>query len=41
MELDLLTADGKLDKGAYVFDVHANGQSMLARVRDTGLTTFS
>lgn len=41
MELDLLTADGKLDKGAYVFDVHANGRSMLARVRDTGLTTFS
>lgn len=41
MELDLLTADGKIDKGAYVFDVHANGRSMLARVRDTGLTTFS
>lgn len=41
MELDLLTADGKLDKGAYVFGVHANGRSMLARVRDTGLTTFS
>ena len=41
MELDLLTADGKLDKGAYVFDVHADGRSMLARVRDTGLTTFS
>lgn len=41
MELDLLTADGKLDKGAYVFNVHAGGRSMLARVRDTGLTTFS
>lgn len=41
MELDLLTADGKLDKGAYVFDMHADGRSMVARVRDTGLTTFS
>lgn len=41
MEFDLLTADGKLDKGAYVFDVHADGRSMVARVRDTGLTTFS
>lgn len=41
MELDLLTADGKLDKGAYVFDVRSGGRSMLARVRDTGLTTFS
>lgn len=41
MELDLLTADGKLEKGAYVFGVHADGRSMLARVRDTGLTTFS
>lgn len=41
MELELLTADGKLDKDAYIFDVRAGGQSMLARVRDTGLTTFS
>lgn len=41
MELELLTADGKLDKDAYIFDVQAGGQSMLARVRDTGLTTFS
>lgn len=41
MELDLLTEDGKLDKGAYVFDVQSGGRSMLARVRDTGLTTFS
>ena len=41
MELDLLTADGKLDKGAYVFDMHADGRSMVARVRDTDLTTFS
>lgn len=41
MELDLLTADGKLDKDAYIFDVRAGGQSMLACVRDTGLTTFS
>lgn len=41
MELDLLTAGGKLDKGAYVFDVRSGGRSMLARVRDTGLTTFS
>lgn len=41
MELDLLTADGKLDKGAYIFDVHAGGQTVLARVQDTGLTTFS
>lgn len=40
-ELELLTADGKLDKDAYIFDVQAGGQSMLARVRDTGLTTFS
>lgn len=39
--LELLTADGKLDKDAYIFDVQAGGQSMLARVRDTGLTTFS
>ena len=41
MELELLTADGKLDKDAYIFDVQAGGQSMLARVHDTGLTTFS
>ncbi len=41
MELELLTADGKLDKDAYIFDVQAGGQSILARVRDTGLTTFS
>lgn len=41
MELDLLTADGKLDKDAYIFDVRAAGQATLARVRDTGLTTFS
>lgn len=41
MELDLLTEDGKLDKGTYVFDVQSGGRSMLARVRDTGLTTFS
>ncbi|WP_432316228.1 hypothetical protein [Collinsella aerofaciens] len=41
MELELLTADGKLDKDAYIFDVQAGGQSMLARVRDMGLTTFS
>lgn len=41
MEFELLTADGKLDKDAYIFDVRAGGQSMLARVRDTGLTTFS
>ena len=41
MELELLTADGKLDKDAYIFDVRAGEQSMLARVRDTGLTTFS
>lgn len=41
IELELLTADGKLDKDAYIFDVRAGGQSMLARVRDTGLTTFS
>ena len=41
MELELLTVDGKLDKDAYIFDVRAGGQSMLARVRDTGLTTFS
>lgn len=41
MELELLTADGKLDKDAYIYDVQACGRSMLARVRDTGLTTFS
>lgn len=41
MELDLLTEDGRLDKGAYVFDVRSGGRSMLARVRDTDLTTFS
>ena len=41
MELDLLTEDGRLDKGAYVFDMRSGGRSMLARVRDTGLTTFS
>ena len=41
MELELLTADSKLDKDAYIFDVQAGGQSMLARVCDTGLTTFS
>lgn len=41
MELDLLTEDGRLDKGAYVFDVRSGGRSMSARVRDTGLTTFS
>lgn len=41
MELELLTADGKLDKDAYIFDVQAGGQSILARVHDTGLTTFS
>lgn len=41
MELDLLTADGKLDKDAYIFDVRAGGRSMRACVRDTGLTTFS
>lgn len=40
-KIELLTADGKLDKDAYIFDVRAGGQSMLARVRDTGLTTFS
>ena len=41
MELELLTAEGKLDKDAYIFDVRAGGRAMLARVRDTGLTTFS
>lgn len=41
MELELLTAEGKLDKDAYIFDVQASERSMLARVRDTGLTTFS
>lgn len=41
MELELLTSDGKLDKDAYIFDVRAGERSMLARVRDTGLTTFS
>jgi len=41
MELELLTAEGKLDKDAYIFDVRAGGRTMLARVRDTGLTTFS
>lgn len=41
VELDLLTEDGRLDKGAYVFDVRSGGRSMLARVRDTDLTTFS
>ncbi len=41
MELELLTADGKLDKDAYIFDVRAGERSMSARVRDTGLTTFS
>lgn len=41
MELELLTAEGKLDKDAYIFDVRSGGRSMLARVRDTGLTTFS
>lgn len=41
MELELLTADGKLDKDAYIFEVWSGGRSMLARVRDTGLTTFS
>lgn len=41
MELDLLTEDGRLDNGAYVFDMRSGGRSMLARVRDTGLTTFS
>lgn len=41
MELELLTADGKLDKDAYIYDVQACGRSMLARVRDTGLTAFS
>ena len=41
MELELLTADGKLDKDAYIYDVQACGRFMLARVRDTGLTTFS
>ena len=41
MELELLTVDGKLDKDAYIFDIRAGGQRMLARVRDTGLTTFS
>lgn len=41
MELDLLTEDGRLDNGAYVFDVRSGGRSMFARVRDTGLTTFS
>ena len=41
MELDLLTEDGRLDNGAYVFDMRSGGRSMVARVRDTGLTTFS
>lgn len=41
MELELLTAEGKLDKDAYISDVQASERSMLARVRDTGLTTFS
>lgn len=41
MELELLTSEGKLDKDAYIFDVQASERSMLARVRDTGLTTFS
>ena len=41
MELELLTAEGKLGKDAYIFDVQASERSMLARVRDTGLTTFS
>lgn len=41
MELELLTAEGKLDKDAYIFDVRAGGRAMLARVWDTGLTTFS
>lgn len=41
MELELLTAECKLDKDAYIFDVRAGGRAMLARVRDTGLTTFS
>lgn len=41
MELDLLTEHGRLDKGAYVFDVRSGGRFMVARVRDTGLTTFS
>lgn len=41
LELDLLDDTGELDPGAYVFSVEADGSRMVARIKDTGLVTFS